>query len=145
MRLTSTAFSDGGNIPNEFQVCRKKIPPLNIESVPKDARSLALIVEDQDAPGGAVTHWLLFNVDPNIQSLGTVPPGAQQGLNSFGEPTYGGPKPSPGEHRYIFKAYALDSTLPTGARVKRDELEAFMQNHILDEATLTGRYEQRMR
>ncbi|HEV2696054.1 MAG TPA: YbhB/YbcL family Raf kinase inhibitor-like protein [Verrucomicrobiae bacterium] len=145
MTLTSTAFSDGGNIPNEFHACRKKIPPLKIESVPKAARSLALIVEDPDAPGGAFTHWLLFNVDPNTQSLGTVPPGAQQGLNSLGQPEYGGTKASPGEHRYFFKAYALDAALPVATGVNRDQLEACMKNHILDEATLVGRYEQRIR
>ena len=117
-----------------------RIPPLHLESVPTTAKSLALIVDDPDAPGGTFTHWLLFNVNPQSKEFAQVPAGAKQGVNNYGKTEYGGPKPPSGEHRYFFKAFALDETLPLANGAKRDELEAAMKYHIVDEAVLMGTY-----
>jgi len=119
-----------------------KIPPIHIEQVPEKARSLALIVDDPDAPKGTFNHWLLFNMDPKIKDIkeDCVPVMASQGQNDFGEVGYGGPKPPSGEHRYFFKAYALDTVLPLGRASKRDELEREMKDHVLDSAMLMGKY-----
>lgn len=143
MRLTSQAFQDGGKIPDKYsKYGENKIPPLHLEDIPERARSLALIVDDPDAPNGTFNHWVLFNMDPKIRDVreDSVPVMATQGRNDYGDIEYGGPKPPSGEHRYIFKAFALDTVLPLAHGVKKQDLEKEMQNHILGEATLTGKY-----
>ncbi len=143
MQITSQAFTNGGKIPDKYTMYgENKIPPIHIEQVPEKARSLALIVDDPDAPKGTFNHWLLFNMDPKIRDIkeDSVPVMASQGQNDFGEVGYGGPKPPSGEHRYFFKAYALDTVLPLGRTTKRDELEREMKDHVLDSAILMGKY-----
>ena len=143
MQITSQAFTNGGKIPDKYTMYgENKIPPIHIEQVPEKARSLALIVDDPDAPKGTFNHWLLFNMDPKIKNIkeDCVPVMASQGQNDFGEVGYGGPKPPSGEHRYFFKAYALDTVLPLGRASKRDELEREMKDHVLDSAMLMGKY-----
>jgi len=143
MQITSQAFTNGGKIPDKYTMYgENKIPPIHIEQVPEKARSLALIVDDPDAPKGTFNHWLLFNMDPRIRDIkeDSVPVMASQGQNDFGEVGYGGPKPPSGEHRYFFKAYALDTVLPLGRATKRDELEREMKDHVLDSAILMGKY-----
>ncbi len=143
MQITSQAFTNGGKIPDKYTMYgENKIPPIHIEQVPEKARSLALIVDDPDAPKGTFNHWLLFNMDPKIKDIkeDCVPVMASQGQNDFGEVGYGGPKPPSGEHRYFFKAYALDTVLPLGRASKRDELEREMKDHVLDSAMLMGKY-----
>jgi len=143
MQITSQAFTNGGKIPDKYTMYgENKIPPIHIEQVPEKARSLALIVDDPDAPKGTFNHWLLFNMDPKIRDIkeDSVPVMASQGQNDFGEVGYGGPKPPSGEHRYFFKAYALDTVLPLGRASKRDELEREMKDHVLDSAMLMGKY-----
>jgi len=143
MKITSKAFSNDGKIPDKYTKYGDNIiPPLHFDEVPPKARSLALLVDDPDAPKGTFNHWLLFNVDPNIREIkeGTVPVMATQGQNDFGEVDYGGPQPPSGEHHYVFKAYALDAVLPLGNGVKRQELEREMKGHVLDTATLVGKY-----
>ncbi len=143
MQITSQAFTNGGKIPDKYTMYgENKIPPIHIEQVPEKARSLALIVDDPDAPKGTFNHWLLFNMDPRIRDIkeDSVPVMASQGQNDFGEVGYGGPKPPSGEHRYFFKAYALDMVLPLGRTTKRDELEREMKDHVLDSAILMGKY-----
>jgi Raf kinase inhibitor-like YbhB/YbcL family protein len=143
MRITSEAFTDGGRIPDKYTMYgENKIPPLHLEGVPTGARSLALIVDDPDAPRGTFSHWLLFNMDPKTADIkeDCVPVMATQGRNDFGEVEYDGPKPPSGEHRYFFKAYALDTVLPLSRGSKRQDLEREMKGHVLDSGTLMGKY-----
>ena len=143
MRITSQAFMNGGKISDKYTLYGDNIiPPLHLEDVPDKARSLALVVEDPDAPNGTFNHWILFNVDPRTRDIkeNTVPVMATQGRNDFGEVEYDGPKPPSGEHRYFFKAYALDAMLPLTRGTKRQELEQEMKEHVLDSATLIGKY-----
>lgn len=143
MRITSQAFNEGGKIPDLYtKYGQNKIPPIHIDDVPERARSLALIVDDPDAPNGTFNHWLLFNMDPKTKDIkeDCVPVMATQGQNDYGEVAYGGPQPPSGEHRYFFKAYALDTVLPLSRGTKRQELEQEMKDHVLDSATLMGKY-----
>ncbi len=143
MKLSSEAFTNGGSIPDKYtKYGENRIPPLHLDDIPERARSLALIVDDPDAPNGTFNHWILFNVDPRTHDIkeDRVPVMATQGRNDFGEVEYDGPKPPSGEHRYLFKAYALDTVLTAPRGAKRQELELEMQNHILDQAELMGRY-----
>ncbi len=143
MRLTSNAFTDGGKIPDKYTMYgENKIPPIHFEEVPERARSLALVVEDPDAPNGTFNHWVLFNIDPRTKDIkeNSVPVMATQGRNDFGEVEYDGPKPPSGEHRYFFKAFALNTVLPLGRGSKRQDLEREMKGCVLDSATLMGKY-----
>jgi Raf kinase inhibitor-like YbhB/YbcL family protein len=146
MKITSQAFTEGGMIPDKYtKYGENRIPPMHIDDIPERARSLALIVDDPDAPSGTFNHWLLFNLDPRIRDIkeDCVPVMATQGRNDYGEVAYGGPQPPSGEHRYFFKAFALDSVLPLSRGSERPELEREMQDHVLDSATLMGRYAHR--
>jgi len=143
MKITSPVFKDGEKIPKDYtRDGADKSPPLHIEEVPEQAKSLALIMEDPDAPSGTFNHWLLFNMDPKIHDIreDSAPVMATQGKNDWGEIQYGGPKPPSGEHRYFFKAFALDSVLPLPRGIPREALEKAMSGHVLDQAALMGRY-----
>ena len=143
MQISSAAFTNGGKIPDKYtKYGENRIPPLHLEEIPDKARSLALIVDDPDAPNGTFNHWLLFNVDPKVHDIkeDCVPVMTTQGRNDFGEVEYDGPKPPSGEHRYFFKAFALDTVMALGRGSKREQLEAEMKDHILDSATLMGKY-----
>jgi Raf kinase inhibitor-like YbhB/YbcL family protein len=143
MKIISQAFAEGGKIPDQYtKYGADKIPPIHIDDIPERARSLALIVDDPDAPGGTFNHWLLFNLDPKTRDIkeDCVPVMATQGRNDYGDVAYGGPQPPSGEHRYFFKAYALDTVLPLARGTKRQELEREMKDHVLDSATLMGKY-----
>jgi Raf kinase inhibitor-like YbhB/YbcL family protein len=143
MKITSAAFVNGEKIPDKYTMYgENRVPPLHLEAVPEKARSLALIVDDPDAPKGTFNHWLLFNMDPRIADIkeDSVPVMATQGRNDFGEVEYDGPKPPSGEHRYFFKAFALDTVLPLAHGAKRPDLEREMKEHVLDSATLIGKY-----
>ena len=143
MKITSQVFTNGGKIPDKFTMYGENhIPPLHFDDVPESARSLALIVDDPDAPSGTFNHWILFNMDPKTRDIkeDAVPVMATQGRNDYGEVGYGGPQPPSGEHRYFFKAYALDTVLPLSRGVRRIDLEHEIQDHIIDSATLMGKY-----
>ncbi len=143
MILTSEAFTDGGKIPDQYTMYGDNlIPPIHINEVPPEARSLVLIVDDPDAPKGTFTHWVLFNMDTCTRDIDErhVPANAVPGTNDFGSTEYGGPKPPSGEHRYFFKAFALDSSLSLPHGVKRTEVEAAMKDHVVAHATLMGKY-----
>ncbi len=143
MTVTSTEFSEGALIPDEF-TCEGKdaSPPLEIARVPEETKSLALVVEDHDAPQGIFTHWLVWNIEPNrLQFLtGTPPAGSEQGTNDFGKAGYRGPCPPSGVHRYYFTAYALSEKLDLPATAKRAEVLKAMQGKVLKEATLIGKF-----
>jgi Raf kinase inhibitor-like YbhB/YbcL family protein len=143
MKITSQAFQDGANIPDKFsKYGQNRIPPIHFEEIPDKARSLALVVDDPDAPNGTFTHWLLFNVDPKVKDIkeDCVPVMATQGRNDFGEVEYGGPKPPSGEHRYFFKGFALDTVLPLSRGISRDALEREMNGHVIESTTLMGKF-----
>jgi hypothetical protein len=120
-------------------------PPLMVENIPPKAKSLALIVDDPDAPRGTWVHWVLWNVDPGTREIKeqSIPTGATQGMNDFGNRDYGGPCPPSGTHRYFFKLYALDTALTLGPDANKAALEAAMKGHILDKAELIGLYERK--
>jgi len=143
MKITSSAFQGGGNIPSKF-TCdgRDTSPPLRFEGTPGEAKALALIVDDPDAPGGLFTHWVVWNIDPKTNEMaeGSAPSSSVQGKNDFGKSGYGGPCPPSGTHRYFFKIFALDRQLDLPAGSKRAQLEAQMRDHIIAQGELMGRY-----
>jgi Raf kinase inhibitor-like YbhB/YbcL family protein len=142
MKITSSAFQEGANIPSKF-TCdgADTSPPLQIVDVPVGAKSLVLIVDDPDAPSGLFTHWIVWNVSPQTSGVseGSVPKGVQ-GTNGFGKSGYGGPCPPSGSHRYYFKIFALDRELDFHAGAKRAQLDAAMKGHVIAQGELMGRY-----
>lgn len=143
LKLSSPAFQDGGTIPAKYTCQGADInPQLNIDGIPKNAKSLVLIVDDPDAAAGDWVHWLMWNV-PVISRIGenSVPAGAVQGENDFGAPEYGGPCPGSGRHRYFFKLYALDSSLQLNPNSKKLDVETAMKGHILAQTKLIGLYQ----
>jgi Raf kinase inhibitor-like YbhB/YbcL family protein len=149
--LTSPAFKEGEAIPAKYTADGdNKSPPLQWAEPPKGTQSLALICEDPNAPNGTFTHWVIFNMPPDLRQLKEgVPPadaelanGARQGKNNFEKTGYGGPDPPPGQsHRYIFKLYALDQKLnDLAAGATREQLNEAMKGHVLAMGQLTGRY-----
>jgi Raf kinase inhibitor-like YbhB/YbcL family protein len=146
MKLTSPDFREGGNIPELFTCDGQDTNPvLQIEGTPPSAKSLALIMDDPDAPSGCFTHWLVWGLAPELTGIaaGKLPPEAVQGVTDFGTNKYGGPCPPSGVHRYYFKLYALDIQLELPSRTRRQALDAAMKGHIVSEATLMGRYGRR--
>jgi Raf kinase inhibitor-like YbhB/YbcL family protein len=143
MKITSPDFTDGGMIPFRFTGDGEDVNPvLEISGVPAAAKSLALIVDDPDAPRGIWTHWLLWNVKPATTRIARdgVPEGAVQGTNDFPAPRYNGPMPPSGTHRYYFKLYALDTVLNIPAGAKRKAVDDALRGHIIAEAQWMGRY-----
>ena len=142
MKITSSAFQEGGNIPSKF-TCdgADSSPPLQISEVPSGAKSVALIVDDPDAPSGLFTHWTVWNISPQTTTIaeGSGPKGVQ-GTNDFGKSGYGGPCPPSGTHRYYFKIFALDRELDLPGGAKRSELDAAMKGHVVAQGVLMGRY-----
>jgi Raf kinase inhibitor-like YbhB/YbcL family protein len=142
MKVTSSAFHEGGNIPSKFTCDGSDTsPPLQITGIPSDAKSLVLIVDDPDAPGGLFTHWLIWNIPPQTSLIaeGSAPKGAQ-GANDFGKSGYRGPCPPPGTHRYSFKIFALDRELDLHSGAKRSQVDGAMKGHIIAQGELVGRY-----
>ncbi len=145
LNLTSSAFVNNGNIPPKYTCDGASIiPPLQIEGVDPNAKSLTLIVDDPDAagaPGGVFDHWLKFNIDPKtIQIEEGKEPLGTAGKNGAGGMTYTGPCPPSGTHHYHFKLYALDSMLTLSEGATKTEVEAAMQGHILQQTELIGLY-----
>ena len=143
MKLSSSAFENEGVIPSEYTCDGADVSPsLTFSAIPKNTKSLALIMDDPDAPMGTWVHWLIWNIPPNITSISkgeniTYP----QGKNDFGKLDYGGPCPPSGTHRYFFKLYALDTILELKERANKKQLESTMSGHIIEEAQLMGTYE----
>lgn len=143
MKIASTAFDNGGKLAAKYShEGGNKNPELKIEGVPANAKSLALIVDDPDAPGGLFTHWLVWNIDPKTTSVAedSAPKSATEGTNDFGENGYGGPQPPSGTHRYYFKIFALDQMLKIAAGAKRREFEKAMKGHVIAQAEVMSRY-----
>ncbi len=140
LKLTSSAFSDGGEIPRECGYKNgNKQPPLTISGTPDGTKSLALIMDDPDAMGavGKVwVHWVAWNIDPTIELENLT----TEGMTDFGEVGYGGPAPPDKRHTYVFKLYALDSKLVLTTESTKADVEKAMEGHIIEQATLTGTY-----
>ncbi|MFC2162351.1 YbhB/YbcL family Raf kinase inhibitor-like protein [Candidatus Altiarchaeota archaeon] len=146
MMIASDAFPDGGSIPAKYTCDGDNVnPALTVEGIPANTRSLVLIVDDPDAPRGTWDHWLLFNIIPGeaIIDEGIPPKSGKTGINSFRRTSYGGPCPPTGEHRYYFRAYALDTVLDLPESSGRVEIESVMRSHVIAEAQLMGRYVRR--
>jgi Raf kinase inhibitor-like YbhB/YbcL family protein len=151
MILTSPAFADGGEIPRAY-TCEggDRSPPLAWHGVPAGAKSLALIVDDPDAPDPKApkmiwVHWLVYNLPPEATGLAeavqVLSPGARQGVTDARSTGYHGPCPPVGRHRYYFKLYALDTMLPDLGKPRKPELLKAMGGHVLAEAQLMGTYQ----
>ena len=146
--VRSSAFNEGDRIPSDFTCDGADIsPPIEWSGVPANAQSLAIIVEDPDAPSGNWTHWLVYDLPPDLTQLPAgissgenLPIGGSQGRTDFGALGYGGPCPPSGTHRYLFKVYALDAMLHMKPGASKQALFQAMRGHILAEGVLMGKY-----
>lgn len=148
--LTSPAFADGAPIP-AIHTCdgNDVAPPLSWSGTPPNAKSLALIVDDPDAPDPAApqrtwVHWVVYNLPATEVGLpqgGKLPAGTKDGINDWKRTGYGGPCPPVGRHRYFFKLYALDTQLPDLKKPDKHALEKAMEGHTLEKAVLLGTYQ----
>ena len=143
LKVTSSAFSDGGKIPRKYTCDGSNVnPPLRIENLPNTVKNLALIVDDPDAPGRTWTHWLVWNIDPKTTEIGenSAPQNAVQGTSDFGNARYGGPCPPSGTHHYYFRVYALDGPLSLPPSTTKSALEKAMTGHVIAKGNLMGTY-----
>ena len=152
MQLASSAFQHNQTIPSKYTCDGANVnPPLQISRA-KSGRdgaqpvsTLALIVDDPDAPGGDFVHWIMWNIDPGTTAIleNTLPAAAIEGLTDFGTTGYGGPCPPSGTHRYQFKLFALDTALALTSKAKKADLLKAMEGHILDQTVLIGLYKRK--
>ena len=151
MRIESPKFENKGDIPEKYTCDGQDIsPPLSLEDVSSDAVSISLVVDDPDAPGGTFDHWIIWNIDPSLDSVPEDVPneetvedlgGAVQGKNGFGELGYRGPCPPPGpKHKYRFKAFALDEEMDLEPGAMKGDLQEKMDGHVLSEDVTIGFY-----
>ncbi len=150
--FTTNAFGEGGSVPTRFTCSGRDVsPPLEIASVPDEAKSLAIVVDDPDAPSGTFTHWLLWNLPPGTTTVPKAVPqektvgsldGARQGTNDFGDIGYRGPCPPKGDgpHTYRFTLYVLERELELDAGAKRDALFGAMDGVRLGRARFTAEF-----
>lgn len=153
LTLTSSAFPDGGEIPAQYTCSGRDVsPPLAWTGVPEGTRSLALIVDDPDAPDPNApkmtwVHWVLYNIPPTVTAIpegastGDLAPEVQSGLNDWKRTGYSGPCPPIGQHRYFHKLYALDALLTGLKTPTKKQVEAAMEDHILASAEWMGTYQ----
>lgn len=144
--VSCPAFAQGKPMPGIYALTGKNIPPeVRVQQAPANAQSLVLIVDDPDAPAGRWTHWLVWNLPSNLTALvgDSLPSGARVGKNSFQHVRYDGPAPPPGTgaHRYFFRLYALDATLPLATGADRAQLLTAMKGHIVGIAETYGTYQ----
>jgi Raf kinase inhibitor-like YbhB/YbcL family protein len=152
LTLKSSAFDNGAEIPARYTCKGDDVSvPMHWEDVPEGTRSLALIIDDPDAPDPAApkrvwVHWVLYNIPPVISSLvehitsDTLPSGVVEGINDWQRTGYGGPCPPIGRHRYFHKLYALDTVLEGLSKPTKADVEAAMQGHIIEQAELIGTF-----
>jgi Raf kinase inhibitor-like YbhB/YbcL family protein len=147
MKISSSAFKEGEMIPSKYTADGKDIsPPLSWSEIPAEAKSLALICDDPDAPVGLWVHWLVADIPTTVTEVAenSVPKGGRLVTNDFHQPEYGGPAPPSGIHRYFFKLYAL--LIPKMENVK--DKKAFYQTvekYKIAEASLMGKYQRQKR
>jgi Raf kinase inhibitor-like YbhB/YbcL family protein len=149
VQITSTAFTESKTIPQKYTCDGVNVsPPLSWSGIPSGAKSLALVADDPDAPGGTWVHWVIYNIPITLTSLpenvaktATVEGIGTQGNNDFRKPGYGGPCPPKGSiHRYFFKVYALDVLLNLKPGSVKADVEKAMRGHILVQGQLMGKY-----
>lgn len=142
MKLT-TVFAHKENIPSKY-TCdgEDAAPDLTISDIPKDAKSLVLIVDDPDAPMGTWVHWLVYNIPVTTTKIDAknLPKEAKQGMTDFGRVGWGGPCPPSGTHRYFFKLYAVDKVLDLPDGAPKSQLEQAIRDHIIEKSELVGLY-----
>lgn len=151
LTLSSPSFQHQGEIPSRFTCEGQDVSPaLSWSGLPEGTKSLALIVDDPDAPDPKAprmtwVHWVLYNIPSSAASLDEgvrmLPPGTREGLNDWKRAGYGGPCPPIGRHRYFHKLYALDALLPDLATPTKARLEEAMKGHVLGQAELVGTYQ----
>ena len=146
MKLESSAFRNGGDIPRKYGYKTENLsPPLQISEIPEGTKSLVLIMDDPDAMGavGKVwVHWVLWNISSDTKEIheNSIPENSIEGKTDFDEVGYGGPAPPDKEHTYIFKLYALNETLNLKKDSTKEEIEKSMKQYILDEVKLEGKF-----
>ncbi len=143
MNITSPVLKDDNFLPAKYTCDGEGVnPPLNIADIPKDAKSLALIMDDPDAPGGTFTHWLVWNIHPVIEEVEekSIPLDAVEGYSSAQKEGYTPPCPPSGTHRYRFKLYALDQYLSVDKHISQPDLESEIEKHLIDKAELVTKY-----
>jgi Raf kinase inhibitor-like YbhB/YbcL family protein len=146
LTVTSAAFVEGAAIASKYTCDGQDVnPPLFIGATPAGTRSLALIMDDPDAPVGTWVHWVAWDIPPQTREIpeNGIPAGAQQGHNSWSRNDYGGPCPPSGTHRYYFKLYALDTTLTLAPSTTKADLERAMKGHVIAAGQLMGTYKRR--
>lgn len=143
LKISSSAFNNGGSIPERYTCDGINVnPPLEIEGIPAGTKSLAIIVDDPDAPSHTWVHWVAWNL-PVTRHINEKSITLEQGMNDFEENTYKGPCPPVGTHRYFFKIYALDTLLHLPAKTTKTGLQQAMQQHITGFGELMGRYKRK--
>lgn len=143
MLLASSVFEHNSFIPHRYTCDGEDInPPLIVSDVPANAKSLALLVDDPDAPAGDWVHWLVWNIDPSLKEIPekSVPVGSVQGITDFGKSGWGGPCPPTGTHRYFFKLFALDQELDLSPNSRKAEFLKAIDGHVLSKSELIGLY-----
>lgn len=142
IQLTSAAFQEGGTIPKKYTCDGQNISPqLDWSGLPDQTKSLVLIVDDPDAPGGTFVHWVLYALPADLKGLSEGASTGVQGANSFRKSGYGGPCPPKGStHRYFFKLYALDTSLSLKPGASKADVEKAAGGHILAQGQLMGKY-----
>lgn len=151
MKIYSPAFQEKMPIPEKYTCEGSDISiPLAWEDVPEEAISLALIMDDPDAPAGTWVHWVAFNIPASARGLTedqpkerNLPSGGLQGINTGRRTGYAGPCPPGGVHRYFFKLYALDCVFPAKSGITKEELLEQMQGHILSKCEFFGTYQRK--
>lgn len=143
MEISSAAFRDGEIIPVKYTCDGENIsPPMDIKDIPEEAKCLALIVDDPDAPVGTWVHWIVWNM-PVTHHIKENEVHGTEGENDFQQHHYGGPCPPSDLHRYFFKVYALDALLDLPADTKKIQLEKAMSEHIIGFGELIGLYKRK--
>lgn len=143
IEITSSAFTNNSPIPSKYTCEGEDInPPLEISNVPEGTISLALVIDDPNAPAGSWIHWIVWNINPNTEEIleNSTPEGSVVGKNSWNRNSYGGPCPPVGEHQYIFKIYALDTRLDIDESKGIDGFEDAIGDHVLAFKGLMGTY-----
>ncbi len=145
LKITSEAFKNNGIIPVKFTCDGENInPSLIISGLPMHTKTLALILEDLDAPNGSLVHWIVWNIPPTNKILQGSVPGVQ-GTSHFSKRKYHGPCPSSGMHRYAYRVYALDNFLDLDPKAGKKELEEAMKDHLIGMGELLGLYQRKER
>jgi len=140
LSVESPSFENNKLIPAKYTCDGDDVnPPLIIEGIPEEAKTLALIVDDPDAPMGTWDHWIVWNIPPTGKIEENTVPGTE-GMNTARKHSYGGPCPPYGTHRYFFKVYALDTKLTLNPDSKKKDVEKAMESHILAKGELVGLY-----